>query len=92
MPDLREESPSKIAAGFGGTLSLVISAFYIIVIVLLTALPSHFYVAVRQADVRPLWVQAWLVAGTLAACLAGSDRHGRADADGTLRRFAALEF
>ena len=26
MPDLREESPSKIAAGFGGTLSLVISA------------------------------------------------------------------
>ena len=38
MPDLREESPSKIAAGFGGTLTLVISAVYIVVIVLLTAL------------------------------------------------------
>ncbi len=49
MPDLREESPSKIAAGFGGTLSLVISAIYIVVVVLLTALPSHFYVAALQA-------------------------------------------
>ena len=34
MPDLREESPSKIAAGFGGTLSLVISAIYIVIVVL----------------------------------------------------------
>src|SRR5690606_26361470 len=31
MPDFRESSPSKIAAGFGGTLTLVISALYIIV-------------------------------------------------------------
>ena len=29
MPDLREQSPSKIAAGFGGTLNLVLSALYI---------------------------------------------------------------
>jgi len=41
MPDLRARSPSKIAAGFGGTLNLVISAAYIVVIVLLTALPVH---------------------------------------------------
>jgi ABC-2 type transport system permease protein len=68
MPDLREESPSKIAAGFGGTLSLVISAMYIVVIVLLTALPSHFYLAVRQADGPTGAVAAWLVAGILAAC------------------------
>ncbi len=72
MPDLREESPSKIAAGFGGTLSLVISAFYIIVVVMLTALPSHFYVATMQLDVQPFWVQAWLIAGTIAACLVGA--------------------
>jgi ABC-2 type transport system permease protein len=72
MPDLREESPSKIAAGFGGTLSLVVSAFYIIVVVLLTALPSHFYVATMQADFQPLWVQAWLLLGTLGACLVGA--------------------
>ncbi|MBI3464865.1 MAG: hypothetical protein HY000_17690 [Planctomycetes bacterium] len=37
MP-LREDSPS-IAAGFGGTLNLVISSIYIILVVLLTALP-----------------------------------------------------
>ena len=42
MPDLRAHSPSKIAAGFGGTLNLVISAAYIVIVVLLTALPVHF--------------------------------------------------
>ena len=45
MPDLREESPSKIAAGFGGTLNLVVSTIYILAIVLLTAVPCHFYLA-----------------------------------------------
>jgi ABC-2 type transport system permease protein len=72
MPDLREESPSKIAAGFGGTLSLVISAFYIILVVMLTALPSHFYVATMQLEVQPFWVQAWLIAGTIGAILVGA--------------------
>jgi ABC-2 type transport system permease protein len=71
MPDLREESPSKIAAGFGGTLNLVISAAYIIVIVLLTALPMHFYLAVRQTDADALRIQSWLVAGIVAAIVTG---------------------
>ncbi len=48
MPDLRESSPSKIAAGFGGTLNLVISAGYIVVVVLLTALPQHLLLAARS--------------------------------------------
>ncbi len=72
MPDLREESPSKIAAGFGGTLNLVISAFYIIVIVMLTALPTHFYLAVRQSDAEMLRIQSWLIAGVVAACVTGT--------------------
>ncbi len=42
MPELNEHSPSKIAAGFGGTLNLVISAIYIVVVVMLTAVPYHF--------------------------------------------------
>jgi ABC-2 type transport system permease protein len=71
MPDLREESPSKIAAGFGGTLSLVISAIYIILIVLLTALPAHFYLSSLQTDAAPHWVSGWLVAGTAGACITG---------------------
>jgi len=43
MPNFHETSPSKIAAGFGGTLNLVLSALYIMVVVVLTALPCHFY-------------------------------------------------
>ena len=45
MPDLNEESPSKIAAGFGGTLTLVLSALYVVGVVLLTAVPCHYYLA-----------------------------------------------
>ena len=71
MPDLREESPSKIAAGFGGTLSLVISAMYIILIVMLTALPTHFYLSALQNEMDLHTVQLWLLAGTAAACGVG---------------------
>jgi ABC-2 type transport system permease protein len=47
MPDLRSHSPSKIAAGFGGTLNLVISAAYIVIVVLLTALPIHLHLGAQ---------------------------------------------
>ncbi|HEY2893189.1 MAG TPA: hypothetical protein VGJ16_03225 [Pirellulales bacterium] len=67
MPDLREESPSKIAAGFGGTLCLVLSASYIVIVVLCTALPSHFYLSVIQTDMDPTWVQTWLALDTIGA-------------------------
>lgn len=43
LPNLREPSPSKIAAGFGGTLNLVLSALYIMFVVLLTAVPCFFW-------------------------------------------------
>lgn len=52
MPDLHERSPSKIAAGFGGTLNLVVSAAYIVVIVLATALPVHLYLATQQEQAQ----------------------------------------
>ena len=42
MPSLREQSPSRIAAGFGGTLNLVFSTLYIILVVLLTAVPVQW--------------------------------------------------
>jgi len=44
MPNLRETSPSKIAAGFGGTLNLVFSSLFIIGVVLLLAVPTVFWV------------------------------------------------
>lgn len=51
IPDMREESPSKIAAGFGGTLNLVLSAAYILVIVLVAAVPCQM----RIIQERGLW-------------------------------------
>lgn len=45
MPNLRDESPSRIAAGFGGTLNLVLSTAYVAAIVVMTAVPCHFYLA-----------------------------------------------
>lgn len=72
MPDLREESPSKIAAGFGGTLNLVLSAIYIVVVVLLTALPCHFYLQAIQSGFDVERVQVWLIGGTIAALILGA--------------------
>jgi ABC-2 type transport system permease protein len=91
MPDLREESPSKIAAGFGGTLSLVISATYIVLIVLLTALPTHFYLSALQSDGDLHWARMWLLAGTASACAVGLIATLVPMAIG-LRAFRALEF
>ncbi|MBX3424775.1 MAG: hypothetical protein KF688_03755 [Pirellulales bacterium] len=72
MPNFREQSPSKIAAGFGGTLNLVLSAIYILLVVLLTALPCHFYMFAERTDLPP-WpihrgnMQWWLIAGVASS-------------------------
>ena len=80
LPNLREQSPARIAAGFGGTLNLVLSTLYIVAVVGLTALPCHFYVASQAAHgLTPLkewtwldaWVRTWLIAGTPASVLLG---------------------
>ena len=47
FPNLKEDNPSKIVSGFGGTLCLIISCIYIVVYVALIAVPglrrvSHF--------------------------------------------------
>lgn len=44
FPSLREPSPAKIAAGFGGTLNLVVSAIFIIAAVLSVAVPAYYWV------------------------------------------------
>jgi ABC-2 type transport system permease protein len=49
LPDLRQLSPSRIAAGFGGTLNLVLSAIFIVSCVLVTAIPSYFLFEAREA-------------------------------------------
>lgn len=62
MPDLRESSPAKISSGFGGTLSLVVSSFFIILVVVTAALPTHLFLATHafgaDAFARGDWL-AW---------------------------------
>ena len=47
MPDLRESSPAKIAAGFGGTLCLVLSSLFIMSVVIIAGIPTHLSMASR---------------------------------------------
>jgi ABC-2 type transport system permease protein len=77
MPNFGETSPSKIAAGFGGTLNLVLSALYIMVVVVLTALPCHFYLLAGKgpwgaAFVDPQYLKMWLVLGTGTSIVVGA--------------------
>jgi ABC-2 type transport system permease protein len=77
MPNFRETSPSKIAAGFGGTLNLVLSALYIMVVVVLTALPCHFYMLAGRgpwgaAFFSPQYLRLWLILGNGAAIIVGA--------------------
>ena len=80
LPNLREQSPARIAAGFGGTLNLVISTLYILLVLLLAALPWHFQVAAEFArgimtfhDASSLewWLRAWLVVGGFGSAILG---------------------
>ncbi len=41
IPNFREPSPAKIAAGFGGTLNLILSTVLIVVVIVAAGLPTH---------------------------------------------------
>ncbi len=47
FPNWREQNPSKIVSGFGGTLNLLVSVAFVVVQVLLTALPYAVRLAYR---------------------------------------------
>jgi len=86
MPDLRQSCPSKIAAGFGGTLNLVVSAFYIIVVVVLTAMPCHMYlVDDTPRHARLIFAASSLVLGIAIAATVLPLRMG-------FKAFQTLEF
>ena len=79
LPVIAEQSPSRIAAGFGGTLNLVISTLFIVLVLALATLPWHFYLA-RQieptfafgeyASVQTA-VRSWLIVGSVASFVVG---------------------
>jgi len=77
MPNLRDDSPSRIAAGFGGTLNLVISTAFIVAVVLLSAVPCHLYVAAGAGTGAPIpysleHLRLLLIAGSAASVLVGA--------------------
>lgn len=72
MPDLAERSPSKIAAGFGGTLNLVVSAGFIAIVVLLTALPVHLLVASQQEFPLPITESVFIFLGSSLGVVCGA--------------------
>jgi len=65
MPNFRETDPSKIAVGFGGTLNLVASLLFVIVVLVLMAGPWHVLMFRADSGNDPLQNQAlvWLGAG-----------------------------
>jgi ABC-2 type transport system permease protein len=52
FPNLRENSPSRIASGFGGTLNLVESGLLIIGFLFAIGLPGYFWVAQNDWNAR----------------------------------------
>ncbi len=50
LPNLKEEDPSKIATGFGGTLNLLVSLGFIVLVIGAIALPCQLYFATRDVQ------------------------------------------
>jgi ABC-2 type transport system permease protein len=67
FPNLRENSPSRIASGFGGTLNLVESGLFIIFFLFTTGVPGYLWVAAQDWNARQ--VTSPLSLGSSAALL-----------------------
>jgi ABC-2 type transport system permease protein len=97
LVNLKESNPSKIATGFGGTINLLVSLLYAIVVVALAGLPTFVYFASSSSalqqseylDLRSLRV--WMIASLAGQIVLGAlavyvpMRLGR-------RAFARMEF
>ena len=78
LPNLKEDDPSKIAAGFGGTLNLLVSLVFIFAIVTSLAVPCHLYFAgldsspdVGGTSLSETQFRFWLVAAIVVSLLVG---------------------
>ena len=77
LPNLKEDDPSKIAAGFGGTLNLLVSLVFIFAIVTALAVPCHLYFAGQDnpdfggVALTDSQFRFWLTAAILASLVVG---------------------
>jgi ABC-2 type transport system permease protein len=70
MPNFRESDPSKIAAGFGGTLNLVAGLLFLLVVLGLMAAPWHLEMMVTDIGEQPMLSIAFFVGAGLVLGLA----------------------
>jgi ABC-2 type transport system permease protein len=73
-PNFSEDNPSKIVSGFGGTLNLVLSLIFVLVVLASQAIPCFYYFgrwALTGGEFRTVIVgsMAVIAAVSLAACL-----------------------
>ncbi len=73
LPNFREGDPSKIAAGFGGTLNLVVGLLFLLTVLALLAGPWHVFMAFGGPDseAHPLMLPVVLL-GAAAGLVVGA--------------------
>jgi ABC-2 type transport system permease protein len=74
FPSYRESNPSRIVSGFGGTLTLILSVAYVVVMVALVAIPAQMRLV--QGTIGPRAFRNWatviiVLAGCVTAATAG---------------------
>jgi ABC-2 type transport system permease protein len=69
-PNMHSDNPSQIVSGFGGTLNLICSVFYIIITILLVAIPTHLHATgmLMGGDFQR-WLTLNLILGILIATI-----------------------
>lgn len=72
MPNFRENDPSKIAVGFGGTLNLVTGLMYLLAVIALMAAPYHVLSALStESGGLPPFAIWWMALGVMAGVALG---------------------
>ncbi|NUM33879.1 MAG: hypothetical protein HUU50_05015 [Candidatus Brocadiae bacterium] len=66
-PNFKEDSPSKIVSGFGGTLNLILNLFFVLAIVSLQNIPSYWLLKGAGNDYK---IYLGLGLTTLVTCIA----------------------
>jgi ABC-2 type transport system permease protein len=72
IPNFRETNPSKIAMGFGGTLNLIASLLFLILVIVLMAVPWHLRATFTDSLAWSEQAGWWLAAGLLGGVALGA--------------------
>lgn len=76
MPNFRETDPSKIAVGFGGTITLITGLLYQVALIVMMVLPTHLIMAIPgdvsyEEKAGPSTLAIWANIGIVGGLLVG---------------------